>query len=214
MKEIDKMNSEPRSPDIFHKKKIHVQDFKTRKERLKALTIPNTNKRRVIIPSNDRGLGFKSNWLTEEQLINLPRISIEKTITEANKIIDATWLRRRSEEGRNLNSKSYNILILSAILVVFGFILEILMISTNKHPSSEWLLLISVLVIGVAAALSTIIVIRGLVIKPKFINFEKEAMKNLLQFIHRENNELYLSLGYRWEIEKHFFWLEIHILDD
>lgn len=56
------------------------------------------------------------------------------------------------------------------------------------------------------------VVLKSLLGRPKFIELEKEIAIQLNEFLEKENNNVYLKKGLRWEMQPKFYWLELHII--
>ena len=61
------------------------------------------------------------------------------------------------------------------------------------------------------SALTLYVAFRTLFVKPKFVDLDTEIMKNLKEFLDRENTINYNPKGLHWELQPNYYWLELNI---
>lgn len=58
-------------------------------------------------------------------------------------------------------------------------------------------------------ALTLYVAFRTLFVKPKFVDLDAEILKNLKEFLDRENTINYNPKGLHWELQPNYYWMEL-----
>lgn len=193
------------------KKGFNPQDFMTRAERRKQMSIPTTDERRIIVQPNKEGMGFKFDCYAPEILNGLlDEKTFKNTVYDAHRIVENKWLKKRKEEEIDINARANYVLGGSTILVLIAFILIIIMIWGAHGDTADVLLYIATALFAIAGSSTSVLVIRSLFIQPKFMNLEAEVRAELSEFLQKENKRFYKERGFEWEMQENFYWLELH----
>jgi hypothetical protein len=193
------------------KKGFNPQDFMTRAERRKQMSIPTTDEKRIIVQPNKEGMGFKFDCYAPEILTGLlDKERFNKTVYDAHRIVENKWLKKRKEEEIDINAKANYVLGASTVLVLIAFILIIVMIWGADGDSADALLYVATALFAIAGSSTSVLVIRSLFIQPKFMNLEAEVRTELSAYLDKENKQFYKAKGFEWEMQENFYWLELH----
>lgn len=197
--------------NLVQKKELGPEDFLTRAERKNQMKIPESSYKSVIVSSNNEALGFRFNCYHEKCLKSkVDKQTFDATVKQATKICEDAWRRKRYEENAEYSKALKFILYFAIFISNIAFLLLILLI---YGPGDEGLLYAAIILISLAGILTIGVVIKSMFTLPKFMVLEDTIIYRLNEFLEKENNLIYRSLGLYWVMQEKFYWLELRILN-
>lgn len=190
-------------------KEVFPEDFLTRAERVRQLTVPESNESMVVVKPNSQALGFKNNCYVSDYLSDkIEKMTFNNTVKKANKICENIWRAKKVEEEAEYSKYYRWVLYLAIFISLISFALLLLLIYGS---GGNVLLYASLVLICLAALLTLIVVIKSLFSQPHFIDLEESIIKGVKLLLDEENRRYYSTKNLRWKMQEKCYWLELHI---
>ena len=188
--------------------KFRPENFFTRNDQLKQVKFPKSSSHMLVIRPNSEVLGFLSNSYNEKLLCSrLERSVFQNTITNANKICESVWKKKRMLEEKD---ELYWLDYLMYMAFFFIFIGTLCVIEYAEEEDNSYLLagFVSFLMTG-TIVISVMLI--NVMKKPRFIKMEETIYLRLKEYFEAENENVYKALNMVWIVQERFFWLELYM---
>ena len=193
----------------MQQKEILPEDFLTRAERVRQLTVPESNEFMVVVKPNNQALGFKNNCYNSNYLSDrVDKLTFNNTVKKANKICENIWRAKKVEEEAEYSKYYRWVLYLAIFISLISFALLLLLIYGS---GGNILLYTSLVLICIAAILTLTVVVKSLFSQPHFIDLEESIIKGVNLLLEDENRRFYNQRNLRWKMQEKCYWLELHI---
>ena len=190
-------------------KEILIEDFLTRAERVRQLTVPESTEFMVVVKPNNQALGFKNNCYSPTYLSDrVDKLTFSNTVKKANKICENIWRAKKVEEEAEYSKYYRWVLYLAIFISLISFALLLLLIYGS---GGNVLLYTSLVLICIAAILTLTVVVKSLFSQPHFIDLEESIIKGVNLLLDDENRRFYNQRNLRWKMQEKCYWLELHV---
>jgi len=191
------------------KSAVSVEDFFSRAQKLKNITFPTSTPKLVIVKCNEEALGFRFICYSHELLGNsIDKAIFDHTVRECHRICEQSWGNRRHDEEDDHTEGHKRILKFTVCLMFLAFILLIGCVYGDKSPE---LLKASLILLGIAVAVTLVLVLKSAFESHEFFDFEPTCYSRIWEYLQKENTDIYASKGLEWRVHPKFYWLELHV---
>jgi len=184
-------------------------DFRTRLEKVKIVTYPESTQDMVIIKSNGGGYGYRVD--PDELSLFRDRVNFEeakRTIESASVLVTKEYCKAKKEQVKNRHAYSYFALKIAMFMVIISFCVFQYPVFVSAKESTN-IIYGGFVCLGFALFITIIVIVRTMLLGRDKKQADEVILDSLDRFFKVENLK-YKRYGVEWKVGPQYFWLELH----